>query len=456
MKINIKLLVAALCAMVGFGVNAQMNNSAYFIDGYLYRYQANPALGNDSTSFIAMPGIGNLNMGVNGTLSLDDILYNINGKTTTFMNPAVDARSFLDAIGDNNRLGASAKIGVLAAGFNAFNGYNTISLNLRANLKTRIPSSFFSLLKEGIANKTYDISDMSAHADLYAELALGHSHKLNDKWRIGGTLKFLIGGANIDAQFNNAHLTLGQDSWDAIVDAKIQSSVKGLAYEHGQNDRTGHQYVDGMDVDGTGINGFGVAVDLGAEFKPNNDWTFSASVLDLGFINWNNNMVASTNGVKSFSTDKYTFNVDKDAANSFSDEWDLMGDDFAALYELEDMGDQGSRSKMLGATINLGAQYTLPLYRKLSFGLLNTTFIQGDYTATEFRLSANINPIKPFSAGINVATGTYGWGFGWIMNFNTKGFNMFVGMDHLLTKLAKQGVPLSSNADLSLGINFPF
>lgn len=456
MKINIKLLVAALCAMVGFGVNAQMNNSAYFIDGYLYRYQANPALGNDSTSFIAMPGIGNLNMGVNGTLSLDDILYNINGKTTTFMNPTVDARSFLDAIGDNNRLGASAKIGVLAAGFNAFNGYNTISLNLRANLKTRIPSSFFSLLKEGIANKTYDISDMSAHADLYAELALGHSHKLNDKWRIGGTLKFLIGGANIDAQFNNAHLTLGEDSWDAVVDAEIQSSVKGLTYEHGQNDRTRHQYVDGMDVDGTGINGFGVAIDLGAEFKPNNDWTFSASVLDLGFINWNNNMVASTNGVKSFSTDKYTFNVDKNAANSFSDEWDLMGDDFAALYELEDMGDQGSRSKMLGATVNLGAQYTLPLYRNLSFGLLNTTFIQGDYTTTEFRLSANINPIKPFSAGVNVATGTYGWGFGWIMNFNTKGFNMFVGMDHLLTKLAKQGVPLSSNADLSLGINFPF
>lgn len=33
---------------------------------------------------------------------------------------------------------------------------------------------------------------------------------------------------------------------------------------------------------------------------------------------------------------------------------------------------------------------------------------------------------------------------------------MFLGMDHTLGKLAKQGLPLSSNAAVNLGINFPF
>ena len=35
-------------------------------------------------------------------------------------------------------------------------------------------------------------------------------------------------------------------------------------------------------------------------------------------------------------------------------------------------------------------------------------------------------------------------------------FNFFVGQDHLLGKLAKQGVPLSSNGAVNLGMNFLF
>jgi hypothetical protein len=42
------------------------------------------------------------------------------------------------------------------------------------------------------------------------------------------------------------------------------------------------------------------------------------------------------------------------------------------------------------------------------------------------------------------------------MDVHPKGFNMFIGMDHTLGKLAKQGIPLSSNAEFSMGINFPF
>ena len=52
--------------------------------------------------------------------------------------------------------------------------------------------------------------------------------------------------------------------------------------------------------------------------------------------------------------------------------------------------------------------------------------------------------------------GTYGVGFGWLLNLHTTGFNFFVGMDHTMGKLSKQFVPLNSNADLNIGINFPF
>ena len=450
----IKTAIISATAVLSFGAVAQNTNSSYFTEGYTHRYQLNPAFDNEK-NFISIPGVGNINVATHGTIGLDNIFYSVDGKTTTFMNPAVDA-SFLNDINDVSRLAGDVNINLLSAGFKAFNGYNTVSINVRGNLNTHLPKTIFSFMKEGVENKTYDISDFDAHADVYGEIALGHSHKLGDKWRVGGAVKFLLGGANIDAKFNKAELTLGEDEWSAITNAEVQASVKGLTYEHDINKETGHEYVSGMDVDGTGLNGFGMAFDLGAEFKPNQDWAFSAALLDLGFINWNNNMVASTGGDKSFTTSTYSFNVDEDAPNNFSDEFDMMMNDLSALYELEDEGDAGSRTTTLGATLNLGAEFTLPVYRNLKFGLLNSTRIQGDYSWTEFRLSANINPVKPFSAGANFAVGTYGCSFGWLMNVNVTGFNMFVGMDHFMGKLTKQGLPLSSNASVNMGINIPF
>ncbi|MDE6555493.1 MAG: hypothetical protein K2K55_00845, partial [Duncaniella sp.] len=100
--------------------------------------------------------------------------------------------------------------------------------------------------------------------------------------------------------------------------------------------------------------------------------------------------------------------------------------------------------------------YTFPLYRNLNFGLMNTTRINGDFSWTNFRLSANVRPVKCFSAGINFGVGTFGPSFGWIVDLNVTGFNLFLASDCLPGKFAKQYAPLSSNMNLNFGINFPF
>lgn len=456
MKINISHIFAAtLLALTATAAAAQDTRSGYFLEDYTYRFQMNPAFAN-SRNFVAMPALANVNVAMQGSLNLSDVLYNVDGRTTTFLNPQISADEVLGNLSDKNRLGADMKITMLAGGFKAFGGYNTIAVNARMSFEAQLPKSLFSLLKEGVANKTYDISDVRAFANAYAELALGHSRQINKKWRVGGSLKFLLGGGYLDARLNNAQLMLGENDWTVKSNGEISANIKGLKYKTDINDRTGHEYVSGAEIDGTGLNGFGMAIDLGATYKPLRDWTFSAAVLDLGFMNWSNNMLASTNGTKTFNTDRYTFNVDDDKPNSFKNEWDIIKDDFSALYELDDMGDTGSKVQMLGATVNLGAEYTLPVYRKLSFGLLNTTRIQGEYTWTDFRLSANIAPVKCFDASVNMSAGTFGIGFGWLLNVHTTGFNMFLGMDRTLGKVSKQFVPLNSNASVNFGINFPF
>lgn len=452
---TIRRFALAAALMASATASAQTLNTAYFTDGYLYRYQLNPAFDNEK-SFVSIPAIGNLNVGVNGTFGLSNVLYNVNGKTTTFLNPAVDAGKFLGDLGSTNRIGTDLRVNILSAGFKAFNGYNTVSIGVRANINAKLPRELFAMLKQGIANETYDISDVRANSTAWAEIALGHSRKINDKLRVGASMKFLLGGANIDAQLNQAQLQLTDNSWNAITNADIHSSVKGLTYKDKVNKNTGHRYVNGMDIDGAGLNGFGMAFDLGASYKINNDWSVSAALLDLGFISWNNDVLASTNGTQRFESSLYTFNVDNDAPNNFDDELDKIKDDISALYELNNMGDQGGRTTMLGATLNIAGEYTFPLYRNLKFGALSTTRIQGDFTWTDFRLSANVAPVKVFSAGISMGMGTFGCSFGWILNLHCPGYNLFIASDRTPGKLAKQGVPLSSNANFSLGMNIQF
>jgi hypothetical protein len=455
-KMNLsKLIIYGAALALPMTISAQTVESGYFTNGYLYRYQLNPAIANEQ-SFVSFPALGNINATTSGTLSLKDVLYNVDGHTTTFMNPGVSTEEFMSNIKDRNRIGGDVKVGILAVGFHGMKGYNTITVNLRTNVNAELPGSLFSLLKEGVENKSYDLSNVDVNATAWAEVAFGHSHRINNRLRIGATIKGLIGGGNVDAKFRKAKLNLGQEYWDITTDGYLNASIKGLRYEMEHNDRTNRDYVNSAKIDGGGIDGYGVAVDLGVEYKIDKAWKLSLSVTDLGAIRWDNNMVASTNGEQNVKTSDYTFDVDKDADNSFKQEWKNMRDKLSLIYQLENNGDMGRRTTMLGATVRAAAEYTLPHFKKLSFGLLGTTYIHGDFSSITARLSANYAPSRFLSMSINGSYGTYGAGFGWIFNLHPTGFNLFLASDCVLFKLAKQGVPLSSNANVSIGLNIPF
>ena len=446
----------AFCGIMAttLAATAQNTNSGYFVDNYTYRFQLNPAYENDK-SFVSLPALGNFNMGTNGTLNLTDVLYVHNGKTVLFSNPNIPTAEVLKNIGDKNTLGFNIRETILTAGFKALGGYNTISIGARADVGVSTPGSLFRLVKEGISNKTYDLSNINANAMGYAEIALNHSHDIKavPGLRVGAAVKFLVGMASVDARFNKADLTLGTDEWTVTSDADVYVNLGKFQFKQKYNDKTDRYYVSGGDMDGNGSigpNGFGVGFDLGATYKWN-DFTFSLAALDLGFISFSDTKYATTNGPQTFNTDEHIF-----YPSDFDSSWDDFIGDFDKLYQLEDRGNIGSRSRSLATTVNVGVEYAFPLYRKLTFGALSSTRINGKYTWTEARISANVRPVKCLSAGVNFGVGTYGVAFGWLVNFSTTGFNLFLGMDNTHCKLAKQGVPLNSNVAVNLGINFPF
>ncbi|MDE6286833.1 MAG: hypothetical protein K2L99_07560 [Muribaculaceae bacterium] len=458
MKKIARYIACATVAACAMAATAQNTNSAYFLDNYTYRYQLNPAMGNDK-GFVAMPGLGNLNVAMRGNLHLRDVLYNVDGRTCLFTNPGVGVQEAMDGFSNKNRLGVDLRENIISVGFKAFKGYNTVTLGARASASVAVPRALFSLAKEGATNDTYDIHNLGAAATGYAELALNHSHDIKavPGLRVGASMKFLLPFAGVDARFHKAELALGTESWTAVTNADVYVNLPDFQFETDRN-KQGREYVSGLNFDGTGgvkPQGFGMAFDLGATYKWR-DFTFSAALLDLGWMGYTGSRYASTQGDRTVDTDAFTFDSDGDAPNSFSKEWDRLVDNIEDLYQMSDLGDGHSRTAAMHATLNLGADYELPSYRKLHFGLLSSTRLAGRYTWTEMRLSANVHPVKCFSAGLNFAAGTFGASFGWIANVHLTGFNFFVGMDHVPGKVAKQGAPLSSNASFNLGMNFPF
>ena len=472
-----KTALAMLLAAVATAGTAQDLNSAYFTEDYKYRHDMNPAFGNEQ-GYVAMPILGNLNIKLQGNVGAGDVLYRnprygLPGekKTVTFMHPSISYDEAMKGFSDNGlKIAGDIKLTLISVGFKAFGGYNTIELNEKTMFGLSLPKNIVEFAKSA-HNDNYSFEDLAMRAYSYAEVALGHSREINDQLRIGAKVKALIGGGRADLEMDNMHAHLMGDTWYLEGQARAQLNVKGLELEStteeyktryttsptGQQVAQTYKRVDDVDVDGAGIGGFGLGVDLGAIYRLNDDLTLSAAITDLGFINWSDNVVAETpGGVFQFDGFHDLAIRDSYAAGSktFSDRGDEYSDQLADFLNLEDKGNQGSRTTALAATASIGAEYKLPAYDKLSFGLLAQQRFNGKFSCTEGRLSANWTPLKWLDGGINFGVNTYSASMGWILNIHPKGYNFFIGMDHLLGKHTREFVPVSdANLSLALGMN---
>lgn len=466
MKYINKYMALGLLSMCSLHAMAQQLNSAYFTNDYKFRHTMNPAFGNEQ-NYVSMPGFGNVNVSTMGNFGYEDVIFDnpmfpstSKDRLTTFMNPYISTADALKGFnsGDNKILG-DVSITVLSAGFKGFGGYNTIELNARTSFGVSMPYELFEFAKN-TGNRTYNIGNISANGQAFAELAFGHSRQINEKLRVGAKVKLLFGAGRGDVNIDNVKADLAaDDKWTVSGHAKSEVSVKGFTYkteekEYKEEGRGTYQYVNDVDVDGAGLGGFGLAFDLGGVYKINNDFTVSAALLDLGFIKWSNNMVAVNGGEEFVFNGFHDVAVNEDRGGStLSMQGDKYADQLADFANLQDKGDEGGRTTGIGATLNLGCEYTLPVYRKITFGVLSSTRFRGDYSWTEARVSANWTPLKWIDGGVNMAFGSYRNSFGWVLNFHPKGYNFYVGMDHTLGKVSKEFIPLNSNAAVSVGMS---
>ena len=467
---KLKHILTAI-TLLGCGTaSAQQLQSAYFLDGYAYGHQLNPAKDYDRGGYLALPIISGTQIGMYGNLNVQDVLrQNPKGSgLVTYLHPNIGIDEALSRFNSNNKLIQDLRLNVLSVGFHAFHGFNTIGINIRETTGVNVPYEFFELTKN-LQNKNYNISSFGATAQSYAEIALGHSHNVIDGVRIGAKVKALVGLARFDASMDNLSLNLSDPNrWTATANATIEANVKGLSWGapkyNEYSDGTTYQTIDfdNIDVDGVGPAGMGFAVDLGTEVdlgkfvEPLKGMKVSLAANDLGSIKWKEGVKAVNDG-KPFVFEGFNdIQISDGPGVDIEDQADDLGDRLERLYNLRDGGTTKATSAGIGATLVAGLEYALPAYDRLSFGLLYTKRFQQQYGWNEARLSATISPVSWFEATANVGTGTFGTTWGWVFNLHPAGFNVFVGMDHVIGQVSKEFIPLRSNADITFGIAFPF
>lgn len=474
MKTNHILTAAAMLLAATTAATAQeAARSAYFLDGYSFRHELNPAFSGEN-NYVSVPGLGNLDASLMSNVGVNTFLYKQPGtdKLTTFMSPTVGANQFLNKLQDNNRITSNVNVTVLSAGFKAFNGYNTISVSARADVGVSLPKGLFEFMKLGQQGEssTYDFSDLRVDANAVAQIALGHSRKIKNNIEVGGKLKFLLGLGHADAKVDNMHVTLADDQW--VVRANGTANIAagpylriptyGRGHKAERPGQVGQVYWDGVDYDNFHMTGFGMAVDLGAVWHtPVDGLTVSGSVLDLGYMHWSWNRVLKTPDTEWTFDGFYDIALDKDqpgyAENKIDKQFNRMFDDLTDCINFYDKTTDGKRNLALAATIHLGAEYQMPFYKKLTGGFLFTQRIDGPFSWTEGRLSANYKPAKWFDCTINYGQSTYASSFGWMVNFHPRGFNFFLGSDHQFFKITPQVLPVGrANMNLNLGMNVTF
>ena len=429
---------------------AQTAKSAYFMDGTFHNFRINPAM-KAERGFFSL-ALGNMSIATSGNVGVSHFLYPDGDQLTTFMSGKVNQDEFLGRLPEYARLGMNFDETLFGLGFRLLGGYTSFSVSLHSNTSMALPKGFFEFAKKGLQDQHYNFSGINMHSMNYAAATLGYSREVYKGLRVGVNLKYLMGLAYTDFTFDRFNIELSEDRWRIEGHAQAQAALGSEVYFEDED-----ASLDALRMGPLASAAKGFAVDLGVvydmkEFVPG--LTVSASIVDLGSINWQYMMSIENNGEPICWEGLKDANIDN-MGTALEEELEKLGEKAEKIMDLE-VNDIHSESTKLGATMYVGAEYNMPFYKPLSVAMLyGKRFSPYAYSGwDDIRGFVNIAPLKWFEASANVGYSTFGTSLGWMLNFHPAGINFFVGSDYMITKVTPQFIPVNNlNSHVTLGVN---
>lgn len=438
-------------------VKAQDPLSLYYLENVPQTMSINPAMVPRANAFFGVPGINSIYTGVNTDMFGSDIIQQLdNGEYVTLTQAGYDYEPFYKNIGNAANFSSYQTIAPLVFGFSGKKGYFSFSWTEKVNQSMAIPKDFFKILDAGFPDgSSFDFSPLSVNAQYYRELSFGYSYKFMSKLRVGIHAKVLQGLAAVKTDFDKFDIDVSRESWDFDMDGTVYISAPVEIVQDGTGipDSIITPEFDAKFAIDKGLLNFsnpGFAIDFGAVYEHNAAWTFSASINDLGFINWNGDLNSFT-AKGDFKFDGIS--IDGSDIDSLGNITDGIVDSLMDAVTMEHGHE--SFSTGLGPKLYIGAQYNVNHYFSVG-GLSRTVFAKNDFRQ-EFNVSANLNLYHVLSTSINYTFALNGANtIGLGLSLRGGPIQFYIAMDYLPYSAYKNVTIASTDPDSGDPIEVPF
>ncbi|MGM0613747.1 MAG: DUF5723 family protein [Bacteroidota bacterium] len=442
----------------------QSEMTTYFMDAVPQSQYENPAQIPDVKWHFSFPLLSSVYAeAANSGFHFQDVIENRGDSSYLLLDELVN-----DKLNESNHIAFHVSHELLSFGFRAAeNMYFNFALNNRTNFRFTYPKELFALPYNGNAayvGEKVELTPLSLKATDYVEMALGAAWEEPGKWSAGLRFKLLFGRANIWTEKVYASLKTEEQGYDITAEAEMLTRL------------TMPPGIDLMNTDSIGEPNFeeyvlntsnvGLGVDFGFNYFITDDVSLSASVIDLGSINFNQNTYKYGNErtevtFEGFDAYNYVNLSDSATSEEIENTLDSIGRKFNMETTREDY------SMPLTTRFYLGGQFHINENQQAGL-LFRGQFFNGDfwpaitasynhrfgrvfslaasYTATHDSYmniglggALNMGPIQLYVASDN-----------WMAAFRpeqTKYFNLHFGLNVAIRQKKDQDKPMFIDAD---------
>lgn len=421
--------------IISFQVRSQQNATLYQMHDIIQSNMLNPAIPAECGWILGFPALGNISISAISPLSYNDLEAG---------EKILDTEKILSRLKNTNLVSSNISINLFMLGYRKDRNYFQFTINERVHTSASINKDPIELAFRGNApfiGETVE-GNLAMRAIHYREFAFTYSREVSDNFWLGVRPKLLFGRLGGQSTTNKISMHTDPLTYDLTLasDLLLHASFPGTPRFNTDG------YVDGFDTDFKAddfiINSanIGFGVDLGMSTLLDNGWKFSASVLNLGAINW------KENGKKLDQKSKIVYEGPTSSITNWSD----LRDTLKSITQLNYT--EGTFSQMLSPVIMAGTSRPLNDYFRL--GLTGILQPQTGASPWSLTVSSFTDNIKLISAGISyTVTNSSYVNLGFIAGLKLGAFNMHLSTDNILTALSPAN---GRYASVQFGINFRF
>ena len=425
MKRAIKyFIVFGIMATSGLFVSGQITNPLYFMSNVPQSNRINPAYQPNCGFYLGMPFLAPMKLQFSSSsLGVNDLIFPskaVNDSLITPFHPLADSTvkdAFLSNLrSSKNNLTTDIGLTMFSLGKRIKKSFISLDAVMRTEFAYNYSGGLFQFAMNGInnADNSIDLSGAGFDFTIYTETGVGFSRKdfILPNLDIGIRGKVMFGMANVSTRESELEIVSSMDSLYLHLNMEVAASTVPILVdlsnyepdlENLEPPPLGIEDMQFGSIDqikqsaseifgGILKSNVGFGLDVGASYRPIPQLQVSASLIDLGYIKWNNNASAKLNFDYNFqgveiSSEEIQKIIDNGTEEIFTSIAEELIDSLISPKTI-DIGAAPSYRSMMTPKLFVGASF-YPI-QKIGFGLLSRTDFLKDHVSQQFTGSVNM------------------------------------------------------------------